>query len=117
MFAYEPENPDELRLVEGDIVTVLNKDIAESEGWWEGEVNGKVGMFPDNFVELLPAEEEDASMKDKVRNRCKHDGLVVKTCDQRVHSEFQGALHLAKVSGSEGLNVNGMHRSNEGVHE
>lgn len=58
-FAYEPENPDELKLVKGDIVTVLNKDIIESEGWWEGEVNGKVGMFPNNFVELLPPEEED----------------------------------------------------------
>ncbi|XP_068755636.1 CD2-associated protein-like [Montipora capricornis] len=58
-FAYEPENPDELRLVEGDIVTILNKDTAESDGWWEGEVNGKVGMFPNNFVVLLPSEEDD----------------------------------------------------------
>lgn len=57
-FAYEPENADELKLVEGDIITILNKDITESEGWWEGELNGKVGMFPNNFVELLPPEEE-----------------------------------------------------------
>ena len=67
MFPYEPENPDELNLVEGDIITILNKDVPESDGWWEGEINGKVGMFPNNFVELLPAEEEDAtSVKDKV---------------------------------------------------
>ena len=59
MFLYEPENPDELRLVKGDIITVLNKDIPFSEGWWEGEVNGIVGMVPSNFVELLPAKEED----------------------------------------------------------
>lgn len=57
-FAYEPENADELKLVEGDIISILNKDITESEGWWEGELNGKVGMFPNNFVELLPPEEE-----------------------------------------------------------
>ena len=66
MFPYEPENPDELELFEGDIITVLNKDVPESDGWWEGEINGKVGMFPNNFVELLPAEEEDSSVKDKV---------------------------------------------------
>ena len=66
MFSYEPENPDELKLFEGDIITILNKDVPHSEGWWEGEVNGKVGLFPDNFVEMLPAEEEDTSVKDKV---------------------------------------------------
>ena len=66
MFPYEPENPDELKLFEGDIITVLDKEVPDSEGWWEGEVNGKVGMFPNNFVELLPAEEEDTSVKDKV---------------------------------------------------
>ena len=59
MFSYEPESPDELRLVEGDIITVLNKDVAYNEGWWQGAVNGIVGIFPSNFVELLPAEEED----------------------------------------------------------
>ena len=66
MFPYEPENPDELKLVKGDIITILNKDGPDSEGWWEGEVNGKVGMFPNNFVKLLPSEEEDTSVKDKV---------------------------------------------------
>ena len=66
MFRYESENPDELELFEGDIITVLNKDVPENVGWWEGEVNGEVGMFPSNFVQLLPAEEEDTSVKDKV---------------------------------------------------
>ena len=66
MFPHEPENPDELKLFEGDIITIRNKDVPDSEGWWEGEVNGKVGLFPNNFVELLPAEEEDTSVKDEV---------------------------------------------------
>lgn len=63
-FAYEPENLDELRLVEGEIVTILNKDTPEGDGWWEGEANGKVGMFPNNFVMLLTSEDEV-----KVRNK------------------------------------------------
>ena len=62
-FPYEPENADELRLVEGEIVTILNKETTEGSGWWEGEVNGKAGMFPSNFVMLLTSEDEV-----KVRN-------------------------------------------------
>lgn len=27
-------------------------------GWWEGELNGKRGVFPDNFVKLLPSDFE-----------------------------------------------------------
>ena len=26
--------------------------LQEEEGWWEGTVNGKMGMFPSNFVEV-----------------------------------------------------------------
>ena len=31
------------------------QDVDDS-GWWKGELNGTVGVFPDNFVELLPEE-------------------------------------------------------------
>ena len=23
------------------------------EGWWEGSLNGKIGVFPSNFVEMI----------------------------------------------------------------
>lgn len=26
----------------------------EDEGWWEGELNGRCGFFPDNFVMVIP---------------------------------------------------------------
>ncbi|KAK7477627.1 hypothetical protein BaRGS_00031105, partial [Batillaria attramentaria] len=55
-FSYAAEQPDELSLKEGDVIRVLDKNL-EDEGWWRGEVNGKSGVFPDNFVELLPQEE------------------------------------------------------------
>ncbi|KAJ0178887.1 hypothetical protein K1T71_005662 [Dendrolimus kikuchii] len=53
LFPYEAVNEDELTLVVGDIVTIISKD-APDRGWWRGEVHGAVGLFPDNFVELLP---------------------------------------------------------------
>lgn len=63
MFDYEPENPDELKLTEGDIVVVTNQNIPDTEGWWEGELNGIAGVFPSNFVELLPVGAEEVLSK------------------------------------------------------
>ncbi|KAJ9058231.1 hypothetical protein DSO57_1014457 [Entomophthora muscae] len=45
-YDYEAQAPDELGLKKGDIVSVLSKD----EGWWSGEIQGRVGVFPENFV-------------------------------------------------------------------
>lgn len=55
LFAYAPANEDELRLVEGDIITILSKELPD-KGWWKGELKGRVGVFPDNFVVVLPPE-------------------------------------------------------------
>ncbi|BFZ09204.1 hypothetical protein BsWGS_12243 [Bradybaena similaris] len=61
-FSYTAEQPDELSLVEGQIVRILEKEL-EDEGWWKGEIHGKIGVFPDNFVELLPVEEPGKAKK------------------------------------------------------
>ncbi|XP_059153959.1 SH3 domain-containing kinase-binding protein 1-like isoform X4 [Physella acuta] len=61
-FSYAAEQPDELSLTEGQIVRILDKEL-EDEGWWKGEVNGKIGVFPDNFVELIPNEEPNKPKK------------------------------------------------------
>ncbi|XP_041440009.1 proto-oncogene vav isoform X1 [Xenopus laevis] len=39
----------ELSLKEGDVIRILNKK--GQNGWWKGEVYGKVGWFPANYVE------------------------------------------------------------------
>ncbi|XP_044139914.1 SH3 domain-containing kinase-binding protein 1 isoform X2 [Bufo gargarizans] len=57
LFPYEALNEDELTIREGDIVIVINKDCVDM-GWWEGELNGRRGVFPDNFVKLLPPDYE-----------------------------------------------------------
>jgi SH3 domain-containing protein 21 len=59
LYAYNPLNEDELKLVEGDVVTLLSKELPD-KGWWKGELRGKVGVFPDNFVTLLPSDREFA---------------------------------------------------------
>ncbi|KAM9489180.1 guanine nucleotide exchange factor VAV3 [Clarias gariepinus] len=39
----------ELSLQEGDVVTIYSKST--TNGWWRGEVNGRVGWFPSTYVE------------------------------------------------------------------
>jgi SH3 domain-containing kinase-binding protein 1 len=56
LFPYEAANEDELTLKEGDLITLLSREVAD-KGWWRGELRGKVGVFPDNFVELVQQEE------------------------------------------------------------
>ncbi|XP_051263102.1 SH3 domain-containing protein 21 isoform X1 [Dicentrarchus labrax] len=53
MFDYKAKAEDELDLKKGDVVVILKKE-AEDEGWWEGELNGRCGFFPDNFVMVIP---------------------------------------------------------------
>lgn len=49
LFAYEGTNEDELTFKEGDIIHLISKETGEA-GWWKGELNGKEGVFPDNFA-------------------------------------------------------------------
>ncbi|XP_047454190.1 SH3 domain-containing protein 21 [Mugil cephalus] len=53
MFDYKAKAEDELDLKKGDTVVILRKET-EDEGWWEGELNGRCGIFPDNFVMVVP---------------------------------------------------------------
>lgn len=57
LYPYEPANGDELELIEGDIITIISKDLPD-KGWWKGELHGKMGVFPDNFVTILPSDGE-----------------------------------------------------------
>ena len=45
LFPYNAVNDDELTLEEGQMVTIVSKDV-EDKGWWKGEIDGRVGVFP-----------------------------------------------------------------------
>ena len=82
LFSYSAENEDELSLEEGATIVVLDKELEDS-GWWKGEMDGKVGVFPDNFVELLPHEEVRAlsglklNVLDHFLDTCFYDCLLL----------------------------------------
>lgn len=62
-YSYKAQNEDELSLKEGDIITLISKD-GQDLGWWKGELNGKIGVFPDNFVAVLPEQTDEKNHKD-----------------------------------------------------
>jgi SH3 domain-containing kinase-binding protein 1 len=51
---YTAAHEDELSLPVGALVTVLKKECDDA-GWFYGELDGKRGVFPDNFVQLVAA--------------------------------------------------------------
>uniref|UniRef100_H3D7Y7 Osteoclast-stimulating factor 1 n=1 Tax=Tetraodon nigroviridis TaxID=99883 RepID=H3D7Y7_TETNG len=57
-FSYLPQHEDELELKAGDVIEILAE---VEEGWWEGLLNGKTGMFPSNFTKEILSESDTAS--------------------------------------------------------
>lgn len=51
LYDYTPKEDNELGFKENDHVTVLEK--FENNDWWKGQVNGKVGFFPSNYVKSI----------------------------------------------------------------
>jgi myosin-1 len=50
LYDFQAENADELSFGPGEIITIIDKSLGE---WWTGELNGKKGIFPSNYVEII----------------------------------------------------------------
>ena len=53
LFPYNAVNDDELTLEEGQLINIVSKDV-EDKGWWKGEIDGKVGVFPVSETVKVP---------------------------------------------------------------
>ncbi|XP_048205374.1 cas scaffolding protein family member 4 [Perognathus longimembris pacificus] len=49
-----PDCCDELAFSRGDILTVLEQNVPESEGWWKCLLHGRQGLAPANRLLVLP---------------------------------------------------------------
>ena len=52
------------------------------EGWWEGVLNGKTGMFPSNFIKELSGESDELGIS--------QDEQLSKSSKDAYHSEQKG---------------------------
>lgn len=50
LYEYQAADETELSFNADDIISVTN---AEDSGWWEGHLNGKSGLFPANYVQVV----------------------------------------------------------------
>ncbi|XP_060703521.1 SH3 domain-containing protein 21 isoform X2 [Hemiscyllium ocellatum] len=87
-FDYTTWAEDELNLRKGDVILVLEKETGE-EGWWEGYMDGKQGLFPDNYVvpyveeaemskDFPPGVKTDVDLCEKEEPKNERSGTVVK---------------------------------------
>lgn len=63
LYEFEPRNPDEMALEEGDMVTIDPSESKAPPGWLLGESNGKKGLFPENYAEKITEEEAKSTAK------------------------------------------------------
>jgi len=55
LFSNVADTPEELSFEAGDVLTVLELDVAGAAGWWLCTLNGQTGIAPGNRLRPLPA--------------------------------------------------------------
>ncbi|KNZ77254.1 Class E vacuolar protein-sorting machinery protein HSE1 [Termitomyces sp. J132] len=51
LHTFEPTEPGELGFEKGDVIKVVDRGYKD---WWRGQLKGRTGIFPVNYVEPLP---------------------------------------------------------------
>jgi len=49
---------DYLQFKKGERILIIEEGEDDDDGWWEGELNGKAGYFPRDFVQVLTSPEK-----------------------------------------------------------
>lgn len=70
LYDYTGQTEEELSFPEGAIIRILSKDTREDDGFWEGEFNGVVGVFPAVLVEDLSGRENGDGLGSNVSLTC-----------------------------------------------
>ena len=56
LFDYKAVEEDELDLKKGEFLSEVISGGDLEDGWWSGVLNGKRGVFPNNFVEPISSQ-------------------------------------------------------------
>ena len=69
LYDFASSRSDELSLSEGDVVLVTSRTPnGDEDGWWLGQLDGKTGLFPTNYVEECKQEENENASKTQDSN-------------------------------------------------
>ncbi|XP_038564174.1 F-BAR and double SH3 domains protein 2-like [Micropterus salmoides] len=96
LYDYVAQTDDELSFPEGAIIRIMSRETHEDDGFWEGEFNGVVGVFPAVLVEdLLGASENGDGQRD---GSAQASSSPLAQCDRSPRSPFQpGPLHSSPL--------------------
>lgn len=100
LHSFEPTSSTCLSFRAGEIIKTLNKD---NSGWWDGELSGRRGWFPSNYVEVYLGDETKIEEREELRNHVKEsskrdsgrDGVVESI--QNAISLLQGAVEANRI--------------------
>jgi len=109
-FQFVGSNDDELSFNKRDVFVVTKQDDG---GWWEGTLDGKIGWFPNNYVDTVSPDPEplpdELPMSDITEESSQYHALVVDNIvqTQKAHlDELKGFLekYLNPLKSSDILN-------------
>ncbi|KAK2948397.1 hypothetical protein BLNAU_16652 [Blattamonas nauphoetae] len=97
-FDFTARVANELTFKEGDIIYLIEK---HESGMWKGELDGKIGLFPYNFVAEMPSEEESQNPVEEQPKRpmegwLTKQGHVMKNWKRRWFSLRDGVLYYSE---------------------
>jgi len=104
IYNYEAKEEGEIDMVEGEIITLIERDEA-SNGWWVGRnQRGQIGTFPSNFVEVVEIIEINANFKAVYNYDAEDEGeLNIKDGEKLfVYTETDGWYYGRNEKGEEG---------------
>ncbi|KAG7259452.1 hypothetical protein CRUP_030267 [Coryphaenoides rupestris] len=104
-FEYQALHDDELTLHPGDVIVAVCR--VEEEGWMEGELRGRRGLFPDNFIKELKKDSKEVEAKAEVKVEAKAE-----SCQAQRREKTAGTVaHLVQRMSTIGLPTGGIQPS------
>uniref|UniRef100_A0A8D3AWZ3 FCH and double SH3 domains 2 n=1 Tax=Scophthalmus maximus TaxID=52904 RepID=A0A8D3AWZ3_SCOMX len=99
LYDYAGQTGDELSFPEGAIIRILSRETHEDDGFWEGEFNGVVGVFPAVLVEDLTGGGGGGGSENGDGQRdAQASPSPLAQCDRSPRSPFQpGPLHSSPL--------------------
>ncbi|XP_061818744.2 F-BAR and double SH3 domains protein 2-like isoform X2 [Nerophis lumbriciformis] len=96
LYDYAGQTDDELSFPEGAIIRILSRETHEDDGFWEGEFNGVVGVFPAVLVEDLVGGSEDGD--GQLEGSAQSSPCTLAHCERSPRSPFHsGPLHSSPL--------------------
>lgn len=113
-----PPDPAEagtcLSFEQGQIIKCLNQDTS---GWWDGELEGKRGWFPSNYVEVIMSNDSPFSEASPKRKRQASRRSGEKHARVAVTLSPEANTLLSSIEQNVGLLENAVHRASKGHYQ